>query len=121
LISPEILFSLGRNVLDPDEHNPGQSVEMVTCRQQSTDEPSAYERVLGDAMKVDVTLFARQDYAEEAWCIIDPVLKEDTPVHEYEPKTLGSNEVDKSVSPDGGRHMTQSKRINPKGRRSHEY
>ena len=77
---------------------------MVVCRQQSADEPSAYERVLGDAMKGDATLFARQDYAEEAWRIVDPVLKVDTPVREYERKTWGPKEVDKIVSPAGGWH-----------------
>ena len=35
----------------------------------------AYERVLGDAMAGDPTLFAREDYVEEAWRIVDPVLK----------------------------------------------
>jgi len=100
-ISPEILFALGMNVLGSDEQKPGQSVEMVACRQQSADEPSAYERVLGDAMQGDATLFARQDYAEEAWRIVDPVLKADTPVHEYERNTWGPTEVDKLVSPAG--------------------
>ncbi len=103
-ISPEILFALGMNVLGSDEQKPGQSVEMVACRQQSTDEPSAYERVLGDAMQGDATLFARQDYAEEAWRIVDPVLKADTPVHEYEMKTWGPSEVHNLVSPAGGWH-----------------
>jgi len=103
-ISPEILFALGMNVLGSDEQKPGQSVEMVACRQQSADEPSAYERVLGDAMQGDATLFARQDYAEEAWRIVDPVLKADTPVHEYEMKTWGPSEVHNLVSPAGGWH-----------------
>ncbi len=40
----------------------------------------AYERVLGDAMRGDATLFAREDYVEEAWRIVDPVLRADTPV-----------------------------------------
>ena len=92
------------NVLGPDEQKPGLSVEMVACRQHSADEMAAYERVLGDAMEGDATLFARQDYVEEAWRIIDPVLKADTPVHEYEPKTWGPNEVDTIVSPAGGWH-----------------
>ena len=54
----------------------------------------AYERVLGDAMAGDATLFAREDYVEEAWRIVDPVLKAGTPVHEYEPKTWGPAEVE---------------------------
>ena len=62
----------------------------------------AYERVLGDAMAGDRTLFAREDYVEEAWRIVDPVLKAGTPVHEYEPGTWGPDAVDQSVAPPGG-------------------
>jgi glucose-6-phosphate 1-dehydrogenase len=103
-ISPEILFALDMNVLGSDEQKLGQTVEMVACRQQNADERSAYERVLRDAMQGDATLFARQDYAEEAWRIVDPVLKADTPVHEYERNTWGPSEVSKIVSPPGGWH-----------------
>ena len=62
----------------------------------------AYERVLGDAMTGDRSLFAREDYVEEAWRIVDPVLKAGTPVYEYEPGTWGPNEVDSNVTPPGG-------------------
>jgi glucose-6-phosphate 1-dehydrogenase len=62
----------------------------------------AYERLLGDAMKGDATLFAREDCVEEAWRIIDPVLKAGTPVYQYEPKTWGPREVDRKVAPAGG-------------------
>jgi glucose-6-phosphate 1-dehydrogenase len=61
----------------------------------------AYERVLTDAMMGDATLFAREDYVEEAWRIVDPVLKSGTPIHEYEPNTWGPNETH-SVKPPGG-------------------
>lgn len=103
-ISPEILFALDLNVLGPDEQKPVQTVEMVACSQQSVHEPSAYERVLTDAMSGDATLFARQDYAEEAWRIVDPVLKQDTPIRMYKQKTWGPKEVDKIVAPPGGWH-----------------
>jgi len=102
-ISPEILFALGLNVLGPDDLKPGHVVEMVACRQQTADEPSAYERVLRDAMKGDAALFARKDYTEEAWRIVDAVLKRNTPVREYKPKTWGPKEVER-VSPPGGWH-----------------
>jgi glucose-6-phosphate 1-dehydrogenase len=62
----------------------------------------AYERILGDAMEGVATLFAREDYVEEAWRIVDPVLKAGTPVFEYEPKTWGPREVDAHVAPPGG-------------------
>jgi glucose-6-phosphate 1-dehydrogenase len=64
----------------------------------------AYERVIGDAMSGDRTLFARQDYVEEAWRIVDPVLKKATAIHEYEPGSWGPPEVDKNVAPPGGWH-----------------
>lgn len=101
-ISPTILFALDMNVLGHDEGQPGKMVEMVACRQEGPDERSAYERVLDDAMRGDATLFARQDYAEEAWRIVDPVLKADTPVHEYEKGSWGPRETDAVVSPPGG-------------------
>ena len=103
-ISPELVFALSLNVLGPDDEAPGQAVEMVACRNERADERSAYERVLEDAMNGDATLFAREDYAEEAWRIVDPVLKAKTPVYEYARNTWGPSEVDKAVSPEGGWH-----------------
>jgi glucose-6-phosphate 1-dehydrogenase len=58
--------------------------------------------VLSDAMAGDATLFARQDYVEEAWRIVDPMLKATTPVYCYEPHAWGPKEVDQSVLPPGG-------------------
>jgi glucose-6-phosphate 1-dehydrogenase len=65
---------------------------------------NAYERVLGDAIAGDPILFAREDYVEEAWRIVDPVLKAGTPVYDYEPNSWGPSEVDQSVSPPGSWH-----------------
>jgi glucose-6-phosphate 1-dehydrogenase len=62
----------------------------------------AYERVLGDAIEGDASLFARQDYVEEAWRIVDPVINAGTPLLEYEPLTWGPSAVDQKVSPPGG-------------------
>ena len=88
--------------MDADEKMIGQTVEMVASHQPGTDEMDAYERVLGDAMAGDATLFAREDYVEEAWRIVDPVLKARTPVYEYEPNTWGPHEANHLVSPTGG-------------------
>ncbi len=79
----------------------GQAVELVACHQPDAREPSAYERVLGEAMEGDATHFARQDYAEEAWRIVDAALKADTPLHEYKPKTWGPRAAGR-VTPPGG-------------------
>ena len=63
---------------------------------------AAYERVLSDALEGDATLFARMDYVEEAWRIVDPVLTMNTPVREYEPGTWGPGEAAQHVAPPGG-------------------
>jgi glucose-6-phosphate 1-dehydrogenase len=101
-ISPDVTSAIGLTTMDPEERMIGQSVELVATRHPAASEMDAYERVLGDAMAGDATLFAREDYVEEAWRIVDPVLNAKTPVHEYEPKTWGPAEVDKTVVPPGG-------------------
>jgi glucose-6-phosphate 1-dehydrogenase len=101
-ISPEVTFAFGMNSIAPGEDTVSQSVEMIVTRHPRPDEMDAYERVLGDAMAGDATLFAREDYVEEAWRIVDPVLKAATAIYEYEPNTWGPGEVDQKVSPAGG-------------------
>jgi glucose-6-phosphate 1-dehydrogenase len=101
-ISPDVTHAIGLTKMDPEERMIGQPVELVASHHPGAGEMDAYERVLGDAMAGDATLFAREDYVEEAWRIVDPVLKAKTPVHEYEPNTWGPVEVDKSVVPPGG-------------------
>jgi glucose-6-phosphate 1-dehydrogenase len=103
-ISPEMTIATGATVMDPDADMRGETVEMVASRHPRPEEMEAYERVLGDAMAGDATLFAREDYVEEAWRIVDPVLKAGTPVYEYEPKTWGPKEVEQRLVPGGGWH-----------------
>ena len=101
-ISPDVTFAIGANVIAPEEEAGSQTAEMLGTRLPRAEEMDAYERVLGDAMHGDATLFAREDYVEEAWRIVDPVLKDGTPVYEYEPGTWGPTDVDSSVAPLGG-------------------
>ena len=101
-ISPETMVAIGTNVLAQGEEV-GEFFEMLGVRHPGPGEMDAYERVLGDAMAGDATLFAREDYVEEAWRIVDPVLKADTSLYEYEPNTWGPKEVDQ-VTPLGGWH-----------------
>ena len=103
-ISPEMTIAVGTTVMAPGEVMKGEKVEMVASRHPRPDEMEAYERVLGDAMAGDATLFAREDYVEEAWRIVDPVLKANTPIYEYEKGAWGPSEIDQRVSPAGGWH-----------------
>jgi glucose-6-phosphate 1-dehydrogenase len=101
-ISPDVTFAIGANVIAPGQETLSETAEMLGTSLPRADEMDAYERVLGDAMQGDPTLFAREDYVEEAWRIVDPVLKVGTPVHEYEPGTWGPKEAHSSVVPPGG-------------------
>jgi glucose-6-phosphate 1-dehydrogenase len=58
--------------------------------------------LLDDAMHGNSVRFARQDYVEEAWRIVDPVLGNATPVDAYAPGTWGPIEADTLTDGDGG-------------------
>jgi len=103
-ISPDMTLAIGVTVMDEDDKMIGQQVELLVSSRPGAKEKDAYERVLGDAMAGDRTLFAREDYVEEAWRIVDPVLAADTPVYSYAPGTWGPAEVDRLLAPRGGWH-----------------
>lgn len=101
-ISPEVAVAFGLNVMSPGEEMLCQQIEMIASRHPRPEEMEAYERVLMDAMAGDQTLFARQDYVEEAWRIVDPAIQAPVPVYEYQPGTWGPPQVSGSVAPAGG-------------------
>jgi glucose-6-phosphate 1-dehydrogenase len=100
-ISPDVSIAMGMTVMGPGEKLAGEPAEMIASKAPDADEMDAYERVVGDAMAGDATLFAREDYVEQAWRIVDPVLKKLTPVYPYDQKTWGPQEVER-VTPPGG-------------------
>ena len=79
---------------------------MVASRSPRAADMDAYERVLGAAMEGDAALFAREDYVEEAWRIVDPVLGIRTPIYPYQPKTWGPPEMERLVPPGGWSNPT---------------
>lgn len=101
-ISPDIAFSLGLMVVSHLDESKGVAIETLADRHPQLGEMDAYERLLGDAMAGDATLFAREDYVEEAWRIVDPALQAGTPVYQYEPHTWGPSEVGEHVTPPDG-------------------
>jgi glucose-6-phosphate 1-dehydrogenase len=98
-LSPDTTLAMGMTVLSEAE-DASLPVELMVSRQPTAEDEDAYERVLGDAMAGDQTMFARQDYVEEAWRIVDPVLNDPT-VYLYDPDTWGPAEVER-VTPPGG-------------------
>jgi len=100
-ISPDVTIALGMNVLLPEDESVSVPTELMASHHPGTGEMDAYERVLGDAMHGDATLFAREDYVEEAWRIVDPVLAANTPLQPYKPGTWGPAELGAVVPPAG--------------------
>jgi glucose-6-phosphate 1-dehydrogenase len=99
-ISPDITIAIGANAIPSGQEAGCKVAEMVATHHPGPEEMDAYERLLGDALAGDPTLFAREDYVEEAWRIVDPVLKSSAPPVEYEPGTWGPTAP--SVTPPGG-------------------
>ena len=87
-LSPEVVISEGALVKRNGEQMHGDPVELI-ARHHSESEKSPYERLLGDAVRGDTSLFTKDDSVEAAWRVVDPVLTAGTPVLEYEPGTWG--------------------------------
>jgi glucose-6-phosphate 1-dehydrogenase len=87
-LSPEVVIGEGALVKRNGEHMHGDPVELI-ARHHSESEKSPYERLLGDAIRGDTSLFTLDDCVEAAWRVVDPVLTAASPVLEYEPGTWG--------------------------------
>ena len=100
-LSPEVVIGLCMRVKLPGEHLDGEDVELI-AKHQRADEMAPYERLLADALRGDQALFAREDQIEAQWKIVEPVLGDATPVHEYEQNTWGPPEAASLVQDPAG-------------------
>jgi len=104
-VSPKVTIALGARAKVPGEKMTGAPVELTFLEEPEQGHEGrmdAYERLLGDAMLGDATLFARQDVVEAAWAIVDPVIHGPSAMFEYEPGTWGPAEADRLVEAVGG-------------------
>ena len=101
-ISPDTSVAMGLTIMDSEETGAGRAAELEASRHPGPNDMDAYERVLGDALVADKALFAREDYVEEAWRIVDPVLRDGVLASPatYEPGQWGV--TDESLIPPGG-------------------
>ena len=104
-LSPEVIIALGARVKKSGEHMVSEPTELKVVHQEDGDEMDPYERLLGDAMEGDATLFSRQDGVEAAWSIVNPILGDTTPVHEYEKGTWGPPDAVRLTADVGGWHQ----------------
>jgi glucose-6-phosphate 1-dehydrogenase len=104
-LSPRVVIAIGARAKRPGEGMTGEPTELSVVEQPAQGHDGrmeAYERLLGDAMAGDATLFARQDVVEAAWAIVDPVLHDPSALHEYEPGTWGPPQGDRLAADVGG-------------------
>ena len=109
-LNPNVVINLGARVKKPGEGMTGEPVQLTLAEQPAQGKDGrmdAYERLLGDAMVGDATLFARQDVVEAAWAIVDPVIHGPSPMYDYEPGTWGPAEADALVAEVGGWNTPQ--------------
>ncbi|MFN3996461.1 glucose-6-phosphate dehydrogenase [Algoriphagus sp.] len=101
-ISPDVTVAFGMLIMAPGEDMASVLSEIQGNPTPFPNEKEAYERVLTDAMAGDPTHFARKDYVEEAWKIVDDYLALDRKVYPYEIGTWGPENVNQHVQPSGG-------------------
>lgn len=88
-----VAIGIGARAKKPGTELVGEDVELYVCN-SAGDELGAYERLIGDAISGDPTLFTRDDAVLEAWRILDPLIHMTTPLHIYEGGSWGPSEAD---------------------------
>jgi glucose-6-phosphate 1-dehydrogenase len=102
-LSPEVVIGAGALVKRSGEQMRGEPVELI-ARHHTQSDKSPYERLLGDAVRGDTSLFTQDDCVEAAWRVVDPILHAPRPVVQYEPGSWGPSEADKIIVGDGTWH-----------------
>ena len=101
-LGPDVAIAIGASAKRPGEGMVGQATELSVARMHTSDEMDAYERLLGDAMDGDATLFARQDAVEAAWGLVDALLHADLEPAPYACDTWGPATAEALTSAAGG-------------------
>jgi glucose-6-phosphate 1-dehydrogenase len=105
-LSPDVIIALGARVKKPGDQMVSEPTELRLVHHQEKSEMLPYERLLGEAMEGDTALFAREDSVDAAWAVVQPILGDATPVHEYVPGSWGPIDADRLTAEVGGWHAT---------------
>ncbi len=109
-LSPNPAIALASRVKRGGEEFVGEQRELYLCEDWPNQE-LPYERLLGDAMAGDATLFSDQEAVEAAWAVVDPVLSKHHPALAYQPGTWGPKEADALIAGNGGWHNPVLQRV----------
>jgi len=100
-ISGDPVIAIGASIKTAGDELHGCAIELIADQECGEDSMLPYEELLGDAMMGNQTWFAREDYVEEAWRIVNPILDTGA-VHPYDVGTWGPAEANKMVEAVGG-------------------
>src|SRR5262245_8242302 len=103
-LSPDVIIALGARVKKPGDQMVAEPTELRLVHHERENELLPYERLLGEAMEGDSALFAREDSVDAAWAVVQPILGDVTPVHEYQPGSWGPIDADRLTAEVGGWH-----------------
>jgi glucose-6-phosphate 1-dehydrogenase len=101
-VTPDLAIAIGALTKSPGEALQGEQTELLMNESADPTELLAYEELLEDAIHGNPIRFARQDYVEEAWRIVDPVLDSVTPIYPYQPGSWGPPQADDIADAVGG-------------------
>jgi glucose-6-phosphate 1-dehydrogenase len=102
-LGPDVLIATGASTKAPGETMAGRPVELIV-HGNAAEAMQPYERLLGDALLGDGSLFTRDDCVEAAWRVVEPILQDPAPPIEYAAGTWGPTEADQVVAGAGGWH-----------------
>jgi glucose-6-phosphate 1-dehydrogenase len=100
-LNPDVAIAIGSWKKKAGEAMKGEEIELV-AHDNVADDMEPYERLIGDALEGDESLFTSQDASEIAWRIVEPILGNVVPVHPYKPGSWGPKEPLERLVPPGG-------------------
>jgi glucose-6-phosphate 1-dehydrogenase len=96
-----VAIALGVRAKAPGTAMIGRAVELYCCNERG-EGIDAYERLIGDAMRGDGMLFAREDAVEAAWRIVEPALHASGAPFEYAAGSWGPEAAGAMTAGAGG-------------------
>ncbi|PKL08991.1 MAG: glucose-6-phosphate dehydrogenase [Spirochaetae bacterium HGW-Spirochaetae-7] len=88
-LSPGTVIAMGASVREPGLSQRGHDLELVATHEHEGSDRDPYAEILGDAIRGETYRFARMDYVEQAWRIVDPLLGDAPLPDDYEAGSWG--------------------------------
>ena len=93
-VSPDVKIAIGALEKSFGQGFIGHPTELIAATPPTPNDMLPYEELIEDAMAGNQRRFARQDYVEESWRLLDPILNANLPIHTYEPGSWGPPQAD---------------------------